>query len=95
MARLILPCKSSCLTKTSLLGLISSAPVTTHILSFVYSYINIDPLVCKSLVLLFKQILNYQVRIHLVVSITVECILKIIRICLLGNVVWIIEFELI
>uniref|UniRef100_A0A2C9WA47 Peptidase M1 membrane alanine aminopeptidase domain-containing protein n=1 Tax=Manihot esculenta TaxID=3983 RepID=A0A2C9WA47_MANES len=27
MARLILPCKSSCLTKTSLLGLISSAPL--------------------------------------------------------------------
>ncbi|XWS49969.1 hypothetical protein CRYUN_Cryun12cG0047900 [Craigia yunnanensis] len=39
MARLILPCKSSCLARTSLLGLISSAPVIIHYPFLLYEYI--------------------------------------------------------
>ncbi|XVF10573.1 hypothetical protein REPUB_Repub07fG0194200 [Reevesia pubescens] len=38
MARLILPCKSSCLARTSLLGLISSAPEIAYIAWFLYTF---------------------------------------------------------
>ncbi|XP_022736035.1 puromycin-sensitive aminopeptidase isoform X1 [Durio zibethinus] len=48
MARLILPCKSSCLARTSLLGLISSAPVKSSVSSFQGSLKNISRYRCFS-----------------------------------------------